>query len=1034
MKRKTAIFRGLQFTPVWFEDKSLTSPDYFQISEFPTRLTAGKNLFKLRGHPTNLRIGGYVNIEIIDYNGNPIYYEILNYLDEDKSRVISIHIHEDTPPGDCTIILVAEAIDVPENWKNQVNVRWSRTVPVNPNVSNISEIIFENLPDVTITEQIGPHLDRTYSGSIQFPTLNTGTVKYFTYNNQPAIELTGSSFTKDMSTGTIIVSNPINPSPTPTYALNTTAYKSTIKKILSPTLALLDTEYRVFNSGSLTTHTYNEFDSSTFNLTYEASPIYTQTENSESYALIEIKNLQPSTGDVSRIKVFMNNNGTVGTWELINDIELSETEIFVSNTASLYPDQSIGLFYSQSVIDTYWQSHTYIGRTETTAPTLIWNTASLNDAMQIQNSIDISQKNAVCVAQINSTNAGIFIENSEYKVTLDALGTRNNSNNPILSLYISGSSFSYDSTDYFNQELPVILGKRLGQIEVNKDNQRFDDISFNFTADNTGTGVLLLVVENGDWQVSDIRTTSDNDAGYTPNYTRIKTLVPTAHKSNNQITFKTEYYNVDGAKSKQINYVYNKAWEGGNRYIDGNYSMLTGSLYVADSLNTGVAISGYKNTGFIRSLGYEGFYAGFPGFLMWSGSALSGSLGTKGGSAYSGVGLELYANTDNYLRYSTADSELDIRTDNIFIGNSTTFISASNGNIKISGSNIDLNTEKFLLGNTNNFISGSNGNIRISGSNVSISTPNFFLGDASTQFISGSNGLMTISSSKFFVSSSGQMTAEEGIFKSTSQADLFVYRLLDLLSSEDYTYAGIPSSSRPYTLYTDPAFPNPTASFIAINLVGQRIGGVSGKGPSQFIRVQNSDFPIGSIVIHPDSYYDDFTYRSYGATIILEGGTDFYMTKSTYSANGIYADSYIASDENDMFDRSFFARDVNGVEYVDTIMIPSGSQVLLAQSKFAWRIVAISKTANLYTRFEDILADSVTVTNFLEADSLNVNAIYGANILASSSLFVDQISSWDGTQVRITDKLRLTNVQTGTSGLSTGDVYKDASGFLKIMP
>jgi len=78
MKRKEAVYKGLQFTPVWFEDTSLTSPDYFQITEFPTRLTAGKNLFKLRGNPNNLRPGGYFDIEVLDYNGNPIYNEIVD--------------------------------------------------------------------------------------------------------------------------------------------------------------------------------------------------------------------------------------------------------------------------------------------------------------------------------------------------------------------------------------------------------------------------------------------------------------------------------------------------------------------------------------------------------------------------------------------------------------------------------------------------------------------------------------------------------------------------------------------------------------------------------------------------------------------------------------------------------------------------------------------------------------------------------------------------------------------------------------------
>ena len=714
MKRKEAVYKGLQFIDTWQTDTSLTSPNFFQISEFPTRLTAGKNLFKLRGHPTNLKVGGYLNIEILDYNGDPVYHEVVNYIDEDKSRVIAIYIYEDTSPGDCTITLVAEAAVAPPEWANRPNIKWMRTVPVNPNISNDSEIIFESLPTVSLREQIGPHLDRTYAIG-QFPTYTTGTVRYFLLNNQPALELSGGLFTSDMSTGTVTVTAPSNPTPTPQYTPSTTTYTSTIKKILSPTTALLDTAYTVYSSQSISSHTYSEFAASAFSLSYEATPTYTETQNSESYALIEISALQPATGDVSRIKTYMNNNGTVGTWELINDVELNETEIFVPSTASLYPDVSIGTFTSQSVINTYWTGSTYIGNTIATAPVLTWNTASLSNAMRISSSVDISATNSVTVAQIKSNYAGIFNEGSSYKITLDALGTRLDSVNPKLSVYLSGSAFDYGTTDYFNQELPVKLGKRIGEIEIFSDNQRVDNHVFNFEADHSGTAVLLVVVESGYWQVANIQTTSDNDAGYTPDYTRLKSLVPTAHKSKNQLSFKIEYYNIAGVKSKQISYMYNKDWEGGNRYVDGDYSMLTGSLYVADTLSSGVAISGYKNTGFIRSLGYEGFTAGFPGFLMWSGSALSGSLGTKGGVPYSGVGLELYGDANNYFRYSTNPSELDIHTETFFLGDpNSQYISGSNGNLEISSSgfyltaNGDVTASSFIAVNSGNVLFNSN--------------------------------------------------------------------------------------------------------------------------------------------------------------------------------------------------------------------------------------------------------------------------------------------------------------------------------------
>jgi hypothetical protein len=698
MKRKETVYKGLEFIDVYFEDTSPSSPEYFQITEFPTRLNSGKNLFKLRGHPDNLRVGGVLNIEILDYNGDPIYYEVIDYLEEDKSRVVSIYIYSDTSPGDCTITLIAEAeiIEgslVPEQWQGRPNIRWSRTVPVNPNVSNDSEIIFAQLPEITITEQVGVQLDRIYSGSQQFPTYTTGMVRYFALNGAPAVEISGGLFTSDMSTGTITITTPVNPTPTPNFPVVSTPFVSTIKKILSSTTALLDTQYTVYSSQSLSPQQYTNFEYSTFSLTYEQKPTYVATQNSQSFALMQIKGLDPSTGDVSRIKVYTNNKGTVGTWELVNDVELEETEIFVSDTASLFPDESIGIFTSQSIIDTYWEGFTYLGKSNTTSPTLTWSTASLNNALSIVSAIDISETNAVHIVQQKNAYAGIFIESSSYKVTIDALGTRDASGlNPRLSVYLSGSAVAFDSTDLFNQEFPKILGKKIGELEVTSDSQRFDDVVFNFITDTNGTANLLFVVESGQWQIADVRTTTDNDAGYSPNYTRIKSLINTPHKANNQISFKVEYYNVAGVKSKQTTYLYDKPWAGGNRYIDGDYSMLTGSLYVADSLESGVAISGYKDTGFVRSLGYEGFDAGFPGFLLWSGSALTGSMGTKGGNQYSGVGLELYLNTSSYFRYSTADDEIYVATQNFFFGDpSTTYISGSNGLLEISSSNFWLN-------------------------------------------------------------------------------------------------------------------------------------------------------------------------------------------------------------------------------------------------------------------------------------------------------------------------------------------------------
>ena len=695
MKRKETTYKGLDTFDVFFTDTSLTSPDVFQITEFPSRLTAGKNLIKLKGHPTNLRIGSYLNIEILDFNRDPIYYEVVNYLDEDKSRIIAIYVYDETSPGTATITLLGELNEingqpVPQEWEGRSNVRWSRTVEVNPTISNDSEIIFETLPSASLTEQVGVQLDRTYPNNQQFPTYTTGTVRYFSYNNTPAFEITGGLFTQEMEGGTITVSSPTNPAPTPQYTPGTSTYQTTVRKVLSDTLMLLDDNFTVASSQSIFTHTYTQFDYSSFSITYEADPVYTPTQNSESFANISLFGLQPATGDVSRIKIFLNGNGSIGTWEQINDIEIEETELFIDET-NVFPDFRIGAFTSQPVIDTYWESNYYSGFVELSAPTLVWTSSSMANAVQVitGSSGDITAYNQVYTFQTKPAYAATFVSESSYKITIDAIGTRSavsGNNNPKLSVFLSGSAFPFDDTDILNQELPTKLGVRVGELEVTSNSQRFDDTVFEFEAPATGTASLIFVIESGQWTFSDIRTTTDNDAGYTPSYSKIRTEIPTKHKSSNQYRFRIDYFNVDGVKSRQSTYINNVDWQGGNRYIDGEYSMITGSLYVADTLETGIAISGLKDTGFVRSLGYSGFEYGDPGFLLWSGSALSGSSGTKGGVPYSGVGLELYANTSSYFRFSTTDSELDVRAQKFFVGDlNSMYISGSDGNIEIFG-------------------------------------------------------------------------------------------------------------------------------------------------------------------------------------------------------------------------------------------------------------------------------------------------------------------------------------------------------------
>ena len=175
MYQKKVQKSGLDTLLVEFTDNSATSPAFFDIVEFPKKFTAGKNLIKLRANPTNLVPESNIQFEILDSNGTPLYYEFVDYLEDDNSRVIAIYVYRDTPPGLGTVYFAARARNIPQLNQfdipsdgvsiNMPNIKWERSLPISPTSRNSTEIIFTSgsLPEVNIRETIKPYYSQSYS-------------------------------------------------------------------------------------------------------------------------------------------------------------------------------------------------------------------------------------------------------------------------------------------------------------------------------------------------------------------------------------------------------------------------------------------------------------------------------------------------------------------------------------------------------------------------------------------------------------------------------------------------------------------------------------------------------------------------------------------------------------------------------------------------------------------------------------------------------------------------------------------------------
>src|SRR6056300_1509625 len=103
------IPQGLSGIDVFLVDDTPNS-EYFRISDFKDTFTGGKNGFLIEGTPY-LKETTEVKIEILDVEGNTVYYEpgegIPEYY-EGLSKVVSVHVYEDTPVGTAKITVLGE--------------------------------------------------------------------------------------------------------------------------------------------------------------------------------------------------------------------------------------------------------------------------------------------------------------------------------------------------------------------------------------------------------------------------------------------------------------------------------------------------------------------------------------------------------------------------------------------------------------------------------------------------------------------------------------------------------------------------------------------------------------------------------------------------------------------------------------------------------------------------------------------------------------------------------------------------------------
>jgi len=144
---------------------------YFNVIDVEETIPGGKSTFQILGSKF-LTPEVELKIELIDRNGNPIYIEPIKYLGDKPSRHVSVEIYNDTPTGLATLTILGSAdslsdgSEIPDEWKGLYNVKWERSVFIDPTLKNTEPILFRGqaveffdgdkypLPQIEVIEKV----------------------------------------------------------------------------------------------------------------------------------------------------------------------------------------------------------------------------------------------------------------------------------------------------------------------------------------------------------------------------------------------------------------------------------------------------------------------------------------------------------------------------------------------------------------------------------------------------------------------------------------------------------------------------------------------------------------------------------------------------------------------------------------------------------------------------------------------------------------------------------------------------------------
>ena len=393
IQRRVGILKP-EFNETVLINQTSFDSEYFRLDSMPESLTAGKNIFKIFGNNQLLASKSQILIQVTDVNGAAVYHHVNNYVDPGGRIVVGIWIYPETPPGLGRIEILGVANQrpdgrsIPQSFRNRYNVKWSKELIIQPDAINDTPIIFQKVPGVKIFENEREYLTQTYLAGSSIASQSVGQLSY-TYSGFGDATITmgnadphGLRFSASMAGGLLTIEEPnftlpsnysLQPGTMDNETGNLPAYTSYISQVINyntikvdPYVLPVQSETSVSplpGSGRSVpvTSTVNSaypvtsFGLSNYSIEWQQDAILaTGSLNSQSFASITMKNIDPIAGSVHKIKTYMKSAG-FADFDLVSTQLLQERDLLINVDSDLAFDR-IGDYKSQEIINNFWHS------------------------------------------------------------------------------------------------------------------------------------------------------------------------------------------------------------------------------------------------------------------------------------------------------------------------------------------------------------------------------------------------------------------------------------------------------------------------------------------------------------------------------------------------------------------------------------------------------------------------------------------------------------------------------------------------------